>query len=121
MGIMSESHDDTTAPAPRARHRAARTVAAGLLALSGTGLVAAGADAATSPPPPSGSLANQVTSTSPGANCVTGMEPGCSTTLQVGPMAVPMADPAVAAGFSVVTGLTGLGILAIRRRAARSN
>jgi hypothetical protein len=92
-----------------ARHSLARAAALGLLTLTAA-LAAPGAQAATHPQPrdASGNLSNTVTSTSPGANCVTGTETGCYTVL-----ATPMVNPAVAAGALTAT---GVGTVLLRRR-----
>jgi hypothetical protein len=99
-----------------ARRYAARALAVGCLA---TAALSGGAAYAADHPRPvprdaNGNLTNTVTSTSVGANCVTGAEPGCATVVDV----VPMADPAVGAAAVMPVAL-GAIVLYRRRMAAR--
>ena len=107
---MTPDKHTTTVPSG-VRRGAARAAAITVLTLTAAGATAIGAHAATSPQPrdANGNLSNSVTSTSTGANCVTGTEAGCFTVL-----ATPLMNPG-AAGAGIVA-LGGLGVIALRRR-----
>lgn len=105
-----------TPESPRERHQLARAAAIGMLTLTAL-TTAASAHAANHPHPAprdgNGNLTNSVTSNSPGANCVTGTEPGCTTT--IGPViAAPLGNPLAAAPLAAAG--TGAYLLLRRRR-----
>lgn len=96
--------------------RLARALAAGCLAA--IGLLGAGTAHAAGAPLPqprdaNGNLSNSITSTSAGANCVTGTEEGCFT---VTPRIVPVVGDDALAGFAAAT--FALGVVAVHRRRA---
>lgn len=116
----SEGSDTMTEPSKQTStpiQRRLRVAAIAVLALSGVGLAVTAVHAADEPQnrDPNGNLTNFVTSTSAGANCVTGAEPGCSTVL-----ATPMFDPTVTVS-TATAGLAGLGLIALRRQRTNQN
>jgi hypothetical protein len=98
------------------RPAAARAAVVTILAVIGTAGTAH-ADAKPRPVPrdANGNLTNTVTSTSPGANCTTGTEPGCTTTItHVVTRAVPViGDDAAAIALGVPMAIGGV---MLRRR-----
>lgn len=113
MSTFNEHGPRPSRPSGPVRRTAARVAAIAVLTLAGAAGIATAFAAGTIPAPQprdsNGNLANQVTSTSTGVNCVTGTEPGCFTVL-----ATPAIDPAIAGGAAAAA-LTGLGAAAVIR------